>query len=96
MQTLTLAATGGTYRLHFVRPDESGLLRDYITAPIAHNASADEVLAAISAVLNPNNINPALPFTDNVAVRRYGTRLPAAVPRRVRGHDRRLGRRRRR
>ena len=43
------------------------------TAPIAYNATEADVLAAVSAILNPNNTNPALPFTDNVAVRRYGT-----------------------
>ena len=73
VQTLTLAATGGTYRLHFVRRDPvTGILRDYVTAPIAYNASEADVLAAVSAIMNPNNANPLLPHTGNVTVRRYG------------------------
>ena len=92
MQTLTLAATGGTYRLHFVRRDPvTGILRDYITAPIAYDASEADVLAAVSAILNPNNVNPALPHTDNVTVRRYGNVYPVPVPRRGRRRRRSTG-----
>src|SRR5581483_10522845 len=31
------------------------------------------VLAALSAILNPNNSNPSLPFTDNVSVEQHGS-----------------------
>jgi Ca2+-binding RTX toxin-like protein len=44
----------------------------------ATTTSAD-VLAALSAVLNPNNVNDALPFTDNVAVTRHGDVLRIAL-----------------
>ena len=44
-----------------------------MTAPIAFNASEADVLAAVSAILNPTNTDPARSFTNNVAVRRYGT-----------------------
>ena len=30
------------------------------------------MLAAVSAILNPNNTDPTMPFTDNVTVRRFG------------------------
>ena len=73
VQTLTLAATGGTYQLHFVRRDPvTGLLRNYTTAPIAYNASEADVLAAVSAILNPTNTDPTMSFTNNVTVRRFG------------------------
>ena len=73
VQTLTVDATGGSFVLHFVRANAEGVAQDFATAPIAFNASAAAVLEALSAVLNPNNANPALPFTDNVAVEQHGT-----------------------
>jgi Ca2+-binding RTX toxin-like protein len=74
VQTLTLNGVG-TFVLHFVRPDSNGVLQDAHTAAIGFGASAAEVLGAISAALNPNNVNPALPFTDNVQVTRHGNVL---------------------
>ena len=69
VQTIdTSAATGGTYVLHFVLPNSQGVLQDVHTGGIRWNASAADVFSALSSVLNPNNTNPALPFTDNVAV----------------------------
>ncbi len=42
-----------------------------ITAPIAFNASAEDLLEALSPILNPNNDDPNLPYTDNVAVSKH-------------------------
>ena len=39
MQTLTVDATGGTFVLHFLRPNRDGVLVDVATAPIAFNAT---------------------------------------------------------
>ena len=72
IQTLTVNATAGSYVLHFLRPNDVGVILDAATAPIAYNATEAQVLAAISAVLNPNNTNPSKPFTDNVAVEKHG------------------------
>src|SRR5207253_674208 len=54
------------------RPNDVGVILDAATGPISVNATADQVLAAIGLVLNPNNTDPSKPFTDNVAVRKYG------------------------
>src|SRR5205085_7975489 len=78
VQTITVQATGGTYVLHVVRPDAAGVLRDYATAPIAFNATAAQVQAALSAILNPNNVVAGLPDTDNVHVDRLGGALHVA------------------
>ena len=80
VQTLTVDATGGTFVLHFLRPNRDGVLVDVATAPIDFDATADDLLlplncpagtlvctlGPLSAALNPNNSNPALPFTDNI------------------------------
>ena len=73
VQTIGVAATSGTYVLHFDLLNSQGELQDYATGPIQWNASAAALLAALSAILNPNNTNPALPFTDNVAVELHGS-----------------------
>ena len=60
--------------LHFVLAELGGRAagrRD--RAASRSTASVADMISALSAVLNPNNINPALPFTDNVAVRKHGT-----------------------
>ena len=79
-QTLTVDATGGTFVLHFARPNSDGVLQDVHTAAIKFNASAGELRAAISAVLNPNgavwdvNAPPSFrPFTDNIQVTKHGS-----------------------
>ena len=70
----TIAPDGtGSYLIHFVLANSQGELQDYATGLIGPNDSAAKVLAALSAILNPNNTNPALPFTDNVAVELHGT-----------------------
>ncbi|HXG49762.1 MAG TPA: hypothetical protein VNO52_19245, partial [Methylomirabilota bacterium] len=71
LQTVTVSASSGSFRLGF-RLDETDPLAVTWTAPIAFDASAQDLLAALSAILNPNNTNPALPFTDNVAVSKHG------------------------
>jgi Ca2+-binding RTX toxin-like protein len=73
VQTIDVAATSGTYVLHFDLLNSQGELQDYATGPIEWNASTAALLAALSAVLNPNNTNPALPFTNNVAVELHGS-----------------------
>ncbi|MDX6679029.1 MAG: hypothetical protein QOE31_3081, partial [Solirubrobacteraceae bacterium] len=73
VQTITIRATGGTYVLHVVRADLDGVLRDHVTAPIAFDAGAQAVQAALSAILNPNNAaGSGRPHTDNVRVERFG------------------------
>ena len=47
--------------------------RTTMTGSIPVTATAADLLAALSTVLNPNNVNPALPFTDNVAVEKHGS-----------------------
>jgi Ca2+-binding RTX toxin-like protein/phage tail sheath gpL-like len=71
LQTITVNADSGTFRIHFMIEDEEGIMQDIITDDIAFDASADDMLEALSKVLNPNNINPALPFTYNVAVSKH-------------------------
>ncbi|MEY2518221.1 MAG: large repetitive protein, partial [bacterium] len=71
VQTIAMQATGGTFVIHVVRPDDDGILRDYATAPIAFDASAADVEAALSAIINPNNAFSHLPHTDNVGVERF-------------------------
>ena len=76
VQTIDLSnATGGSYVLHFVVANAQGVLQDVHTGGIAWDASAADVLSALSAALNPNNVNPALPYTDNVGVEKHGTTL---------------------
>ena len=72
VQTLTVTATGGDYRLHFLRPNTDGVLQDLTTGPIAWNATAAELEAAISLVLDPNNAFGFRPHTDNIAVTKRG------------------------
>ncbi|WP_372742772.1 beta strand repeat-containing protein, partial [Neptunomonas sp.] len=61
VQLLTLSnlAVGSTYTLSVLGET---------TAPIAHNASVDDLLAALNPILNPNNTDQDLPHTDNVSV----------------------------
>ena len=74
VQVLDLGGvTGGTYALHFVITNAQGVVEDIHTGQIEVGASAAAVLAALDAVLNPNNANPALPYTDNVAVEQHGS-----------------------
>ncbi|MFL6014724.1 MAG: beta strand repeat-containing protein, partial [Gaiellaceae bacterium] len=101
VQTLTVGATGGTFVLHFLRPNRDGSLQDVATAPIDFDATADDLLfplncpagtlvctlGPLSAALNPNNSNPALPFTDNVWVTKHGNVLTFFFQ----GEDRRRG-----
>jgi Ca2+-binding RTX toxin-like protein len=72
VQTITSDGLG-SYIIHFVLANSQGALQDFATGPIQGNASAADVLAALSAILNPNNTNPALPFTNNVTVEKHGT-----------------------
>ena len=74
VQTIDVGGvTGGSFVLHFVLPDSQGVLQDVATGAIPVGASAEDLFTALNAVLNPNNVNPALPFTDNVAVEKHGT-----------------------
>ncbi len=66
IQTLTVGT--GTFVLHFIGLDG----KQRVTAPIAANASAAAIEAAIAAVLNLDPAVVGLPRTDNVAVSRYG------------------------
>src|SRR5262249_5129064 len=71
LQTLTILAGAGKFRLGArLDPNDNSVVT--WTAAIPFDASAADVLATLSAILNPNNTNPALPFTDNVAVSRHG------------------------
>lgn len=56
VQTLTGTATGGTFTLTLLRPDTQ---QNVTTAAIAFNASAATVLAAIQAVMGPNQVTSA-------------------------------------
>ena len=73
VQTIDVGGAAGTFVLHYVLPNSQGVLQDYMTGSIPVTATAADLLAALSTVLNPNNVNPALPFTDNVAVEKHGT-----------------------
>ena len=42
------------------------------TSSIAYNASAQDLYNALNPILNPNDTNPALPFTFNFAVTKHG------------------------
>jgi Ca2+-binding RTX toxin-like protein len=74
VQALTVPATGGTYALEVLLPTAGGIRR-LTTTPIAFNAGAEAVQAALSAILNPNNADPSRPYTDNVRVVALGTEL---------------------
>ena len=63
VQTLEIDATGGSFSI--------GLLGKN-TGAIAFNASAQDLYNALNPILNPNNTNTALPFTDNFAVTKHG------------------------
>ncbi|RLL51276.1 calcium-binding protein [Mariprofundus sp. EBB-1] len=63
VQTLAMNAIAGSFTLS---------LLGQITAAIAYNASAADLQAALDPVLNPNNSNPSLPYTNNVVVSKYG------------------------
>lgn len=54
--TITGTPTGGTFTLTFLRPDTQTLVT---TAPIAFNASAATVLAAVQLVMGPNQVASA-------------------------------------
>ena len=81
LQTLTVeGATAGTFRIGLRGFDPDN---DYSydpndpskigwTDPIAFDASADDLLNALSPILNPNNSRDDLPHTRNVAVQRHG------------------------
>jgi hypothetical protein len=56
VQTLTGTATGGTFTLTLLRPDTQTLVT---TAALAFNATAAQVLAAIQAVMGPNQVASA-------------------------------------
>ena len=78
VQTLTVDATGGTFVLHFLRPERRRHARGRRhrrRSPWTH-ADAGSTLAwpAISAAcLNPNNASTRLlPHTDNVRVTKHG------------------------
>ena len=74
VQTIDVGgATSGSFVLHYVLPDSQGVLQDVATGAIPIGASAEDLFTALNAVLNPNNINPALPFTDNVTVEKHGS-----------------------
>jgi hypothetical protein len=62
LQTIAVNATGRSFTI---------TLLGQTTVPILYNADADALLAALNPILNPNNSNPALPHTDNVAVEKY-------------------------
>src|SRR5262249_44998782 len=72
VQTVSIDATGGTFTLAFDVPGTDGVLIRKVTAPIAWNASAAAIRAALDPILNPNNAFDFLPHTDNVDVRRVG------------------------
>ena len=71
--TVQMIEATGDFVLHFVLPNSTGVLQDVHTGFIHATATAEAVLSALCAALNPNNINPALPFTDNVAVEKHGS-----------------------
>ncbi|HVP74739.1 MAG TPA: hypothetical protein VMS63_01865, partial [Gaiellaceae bacterium] len=73
VQTIDVGTATGSFVLHYVLPDSQGILQDVATGAIPVGASAEDLFTALNAVLNPNNINPALPFTDNVMVEKHGT-----------------------
>ncbi|MHB1244660.1 MAG: hypothetical protein ACYC1P_14865, partial [Gaiellaceae bacterium] len=62
VQTLTVDGTG-SFKI---------TLLGRTTDPIAHDVTAAELQRILDTILNPNNANPALPYTDNVAVTRRG------------------------
>jgi Ca2+-binding RTX toxin-like protein len=74
-QTLSIHATGGVFRIGLrLDPLNPGAVS--WTQPIAYDASADEVLAALDPLLNPANATTPLtdaPNTQNVAVTRQGS-----------------------
>src|SRR5688572_20863983 len=85
LQTVEVNATNGWYTLSFLLPDAAGGVELATTEPIFYNATALDVYKALSRLLNPNGStidideqfdrdsrNPALPFTDNVAVSQHG------------------------
>src|SRR5262249_33465588 len=73
VQVIDTSGTTADFALHFVLPGPTGELVDVHTGFIHPGASAADMLNALDAVLNPNNVNPALPFTDNVGVEKHGS-----------------------
>ena len=72
VQAIDISATGGSFTLSFVVPNVLGIEQLFTTIPIAFDATAEAILAALDPILNPNNAFPFLPFTKNMAVERFG------------------------
>ncbi|MHC4427668.1 MAG: beta strand repeat-containing protein, partial [Planctomycetota bacterium] len=84
VQTVGVTATGGTFTLSFLLEDEEGEPAEFVSDPVAFDATALDLFKAISPLLNPTGAsrdidpdfdletrNPALPFTDNVLVAKF-------------------------
>jgi subtilisin-like proprotein convertase family protein len=85
IQTIEVDATGGEFTLSFLLENEDGEFVIVTTAPIPYNATALDLYKILSMVLNPNGStididpvfdrdtrNPSRPYTDNVAVSKFG------------------------
>jgi hypothetical protein len=62
-QVLQIDATSGWFTID---------LLEQTTAQIAYDASVQDIFNALDPILNPNNTNPALPYTDNFRVVKLG------------------------
>ncbi len=93
VQTLTIDATGGTFVLHFLRPNARRRARRRRTAPIQFDATADDLLRPINcptgrstrarsadAALNPNNAIRRCRSPTTSAVTKHGNVFHAHVP----------------
>ena len=63
VQTITVDATGGSFTIS---------LLGRVSEAIPYDATALQLQRILDTILNPNNVNPALPFTDNVSVQKHG------------------------
>jgi len=62
VQTLTIDAESGTFSIDLL--GES-------TGTLAYDVTVEELTAALEPILNPNNSNPALPYTDNFSITQH-------------------------
>ena len=62
VQTLTVGTAPGSFNLTVLGT----------TITVNTTDTAAQLQAALSLILNPNNSNPNLPYTNNVAVSRFG------------------------
>jgi Ca2+-binding RTX toxin-like protein/phage tail sheath gpL-like len=87
IQTVTVNSNvdGGSFTLSFLLPDANGELVEVVSAPLAWDATALDMYKVLSPILNPNGStididpefdrttrDPSKPYTDNVAVTKYG------------------------